>query len=225
MLIFGKQEGVMRAIRSYAALVSTIVFISACTSFQVGTEVNSGRRAFLIGNNEAALSYFQSAAQKDPNYVYGTALQQGIWSYVGRTEYATGKCPQARQTLERAISAKKGEDVARLYYGLALACEGDRQRGLKEIEGGMRGIHDWLEYVTEAHRFSFGQFWDPRRELRSAIQGDLAMISARDLDWKKLIADGEWLGKQIEEEGDRARDDETRERSRDGGRSDSPGSN
>ena len=215
----------MRAIRSYAALVSMIVFISACTSFQVGSEVNSGRQAFLIGNHDAALSYFQSAAAKDPNYVYGTALRQGIWSYVGRSEYATGRFPQAQQTLQRALSANREEDVARLYLGLALARAGDRQRGLKEIEGGMRGIYDWLEYVTEAHRFSFGQFWDPRREIRSAIQGDLAMISARDLDWKKLIADSEWLGKQIEEEGDRARDDEARERSRDGGRSDSPGSN
>jgi tetratricopeptide (TPR) repeat protein len=210
---------------SLRGLISMAVFLFGCTSFQVGTEVNSGRRAFLIGNNEAALSYFQSAAQKDPNYVYGTALRQGIWSYVGRTEYATGKFPQAQQTLQRALSANREEDVARLYLGLALARAGDRQAGLKEIEGGMRGIHDWLEYVTEAHRFSFGQFWDPRREIRSAIQGDLAMISGRDLDWKKLIADGEWLGKQIEEEGDRARDDETRERSRDGGRSDSPGSN
>jgi tetratricopeptide (TPR) repeat protein len=195
--------------------LSIAIFLSGCTSFQVGSDVNSGRRAFLIGNNEAALSYFQSAAQKDPNYVYGTALRQGIWSYVGRSEYATGKFPQAQQSLQRALSANREEDIARLYLGLALAQGGDRQRGLKEIEGGMRGIHDWLEYVTEAHRFSFGQFWDPRREIRTAIQGDLAMISGRDLDWQRLIADGEWLGRRIEEESDLARRDEAREFMRD----------
>jgi tetratricopeptide (TPR) repeat protein len=210
---------------SLRGLISISVFLFGCTSFQVASEVNSGRQAFLIGNNEAALSYFQSAAQKDPNYVYGTALRQGIWSYVGRSEYATGRFPQAQQTLQRALSANREEDIARLYLGLALASAGDRQRGLKEIEGGMRGIHDWLEYVTDAHRFSFGQFWDPRREIRSAIQGDLAMISGRDLDWKKLIADGEWIGKQIEEESDRARRDESRERSREGDSPDSPGTN
>jgi tetratricopeptide (TPR) repeat protein len=198
-----------------SVFLSIAIFLSGCTSFQVGSEVNSGRRALLIGNNEAALSYFQSAAQKDPSYVYGTALRQGIWSYVGRSEYATGRFSQAQQALERALSANREEDIARLYLGLTFARAGDRQKGLKEIEGGMRGIHDWLEYVTEAHRFSFGQFWDPQREIRSAIQGDLAMISGRDLDWQRLIADGEWLGKRIEEETDLARRDEARELMRD----------
>lgn len=189
-------------------LSCALSLLSGCASLRTGSEVLAGRQAFLIGNNEAALSYFQSAAQKDPDYVYGTALRQGIWSYVGRSEYATGRLPQAQQALERALSRNKQEDIARLYLGLTLARAGDRPRGLKEIEGGMRGINDWLEYVTEAHRFSFGQFWDTRREIRSAIQGDLAMISGRDLDWQKLIADGEWLGKRIEEEGDLARRDE-----------------
>lgn len=214
----------MKEIRFYT-LLSMMVLLSACTSLQVGSEFSSGRQALLTGNSEAALAYFSSAAQKDPNYVYGTALQQGIWSYVGRSEYAIGRFPQARQNLERALAANKGEDVARLYLGLTLARSGDQQRGLREIEGGMKGIYDFLEYVTQAHRFSFGQFWDPNLEMRKAIQTDLAMISAKDLDWQKLIANGEWLGKQIEEENDRARRDEARERSREGSSSNSPGSN
>ena len=78
----------------------------------------------------------------------------------------------------------------------------------------MKGIHNFLEYLTQAHRFSFGRFWDARREIRSAIEGDLAMISGRDLDWQKLIANGEWLGKRIEEEGDLARRDEYRDQDR-----------
>ncbi len=192
-----------------------LVVLSACANLQVATDFSSGRHALLIGNNEAALSYFQNTAQKDPKYMYGTALRQGIWSYVGRTEYAVGRLPQARQTLERALSLNSEENIARLYLGLTLAKSGDRQRGLKEIEGGMRGIHDWLEYITEAHRFSFGQFWDPRRDIRSAIQSDLAMISGRDLDWQKLIADGEWIGRKIEEESDLARRDEVRQWERD----------
>lgn len=196
--------------------LSLAAFLLACASFQVGSEVNSGRLAFLIGNNASALAYFQSAAQKDPNYVYGTALRQGIWSYVGRAEYANGRLPQAKESLERALAANSEEATTRLYLGLTLARAGDRHRGLKEIEDGLKGVYDWLEYVTQTFRFSFGQYWDPSREIRSAIQKDLAMISGRDVDWQKLIADAEWVGKQTEEEGDRARADESRDRNRDG---------
>jgi tetratricopeptide (TPR) repeat protein len=192
------------------------VFVSGCTSLEVGGELQSGRRAWFAGDNETALAYFQSAAHKDPSYVYGTALQQGIWSYVGRAEYAVGQFPQARQSLERALSLNQPEDVARLYLGLTLARSGDQRRGLAEIEGGMKGIHSWLEYIANAYRFSFGQFWDPGRNIRAAIEGDLAMISGKDVDWQKLMADGEWLGKRMEVEVDRARRQESQARSRDG---------
>ncbi|MGH7810802.1 MAG: tetratricopeptide repeat protein [Candidatus Binatia bacterium] len=210
----------MKTIANFIALALAVSII-ACVSIQVGSEVNSGRRAFLIGNNESALAYFQSAAQKDSNYVYGTALRQGIWSYVGRAEYANGRLPQAKESLERALVANQNEPVARLYLGLTLARQGDRQRGLKEIEAGIKGIYDWLEYVTQAFRFSFGQYWDPNGQIRKAIENDLAMISSREFDWEKLIVDAEWVGLQIEEESDRARGDETRARNResDGGRS------
>jgi tetratricopeptide (TPR) repeat protein len=209
----------VKSIANFLALALAVLIV-ACASIQVGMEVNSGRRALLIGNNESALAYFQSAAQKDPNYVYGTALRQGIWSYVGRAEYATGRLPQAKESLERALVANQDESVARLYLGLTLARQGDRQRGLKEIEAGLKGIYDWLEYVTQAFRFSFGQYWDPNGQIRKAIENDLAMISTREFDWEKLIADAEWVGQQIEEESDRARGDETRARNResDGGR-------
>ena len=209
--------------RSSLALFSLLLLLAGCTSLQVGGEIQSGRQAWLKGNDETALAYFQSAAARDPNYVYGTALRQGVWSYVGRSEYATGRLPQARKTLERALSANRDEDLARLYLGLTLAREGDRQAGLKQIEGGMRGINNWLDYVNEAYRYSFGQFWDPDRDIRSAIQNDLAMISGRDLDWQRLIADGEWLGKRMEEESDLARRQEAYERSRDSdGKGDQP---
>jgi tetratricopeptide (TPR) repeat protein len=209
-------------IKTNSALFLSLVFLSACVSFRAGTDVQSGRRALLTGNGETALAYFQSAAQQDPNYYYGSALKHGILSYIGRSEYAVGRYPQARETLEKALSANKDDNTARLYLGLALARSGDRQRGLSEIETGMKGIHEFIEYITQAHRFSFGQFWDPARQIRAAIQTDLAMISGRDLNWDKLIADGEWIGKEIEEEGDRARNDESRERSRDGERGDNP---
>lgn len=200
-----------------------VIFLSGCAAMQLAGDVNSGRRAFIIGKNEEAVAYFRSAAEKDPNYFYGTPLRQGIWSYVGRTEYALGRLPQAREALERALATNKQEDIARLYLGLTLARQGERQLGLKEIEGGLAGIHGWLEYITQAHRFSFGQFWDPSREIRSTIESDLAMISGKDIEWQRLIGNGEWLGKRIEEESDFARLQESREWSRESeGSSDEP---
>jgi tetratricopeptide (TPR) repeat protein len=209
--------------KCFLGFLSVVIFLSGCASMQTAKEVNSGRQAYITGNNEVANAYFVSAAQRDPNYIYGTALRQGIWSYVGRTEYATGRFPQAREALDRALSANNDENIARLYLGLTLAQTGDRQKGLQEIESSMKGMQSWLEYITETFRYSFGRFWDPGYEIRSAIKGDLAMISSRDLDWQKLITASEWLGKMMEEEGDKARKQQAEEESRDsGGRGNQP---
>jgi tetratricopeptide (TPR) repeat protein len=192
-----------------------VILLSGCASFQAGTDVEAGRKAFLVGNNAASLGYFEKAAELDPNYVYGTALQQNIWSYVGRSEYSASKLPQAQNSLEKALSLNKEEDMARLYLGLTLVRSGNRPEGLKEIQGGMRGISAWIEYISQAHRFTFGQFWDTTREIRAAIQEDLAMSDSKELDWQQLISDGEWLGKRLEEEIDLARRDEREDRLRD----------
>jgi tetratricopeptide (TPR) repeat protein len=201
---------------SYYLLLTMVVCLSGCAAFQTASEVQSGRQALFRGNNEVALAHFQSAAQKNPNYVYGTALRQSIWNYVGRAEYATARYPQARESFERALELDREDNLARLYLGLTLARQGDQQKGLSEIESGMKGINNWLEYVTQAHRYSFGQYWDPTREIRTVIQTDLAMISGRDVDWQRLIADGEWLGQRMEEEAEHARRQESRDLSREG---------
>ncbi len=200
--------------KSSLLLFSLFVFLVGCTSVNVGGEVQSGRQALLESKNETALGYFYGAAQRDPNYVYatGSSPKQGVWSYVGRSEYLTGRIPQARQTLERALAANREEDIARLYLGLTLAREGDRQRGLKEIESGMRGINNFLDYINQAQRYSIGQYWDPGRDIRSAIQSNLAMISGRDLDWQRLTVNTEWLGIRMEQESDLARRQEAHDK-------------
>jgi len=217
MLSPENQEDAMKT-KISLALFSLFVFLAGCTSLQTGGEVQSGRQALLEGKNEAALGYFYSAAQKDPNYVYttGSSPKQGVWSYVGRSEYLTGRFPEARKNLERAVASNQQEDIARLYLGLTFAREGDRQRGLKEIEGGMRGINSFLDYISQAQRYSIGQFWDPDRDIRSAIQSNLAMISGKDLDWQRLSADTEWLGIRMEQESDLARRQQAYDQSRDG---------
>ena len=138
---------------------------------------------------------------------------------MGRACYIAGKYPEARQALERAISLHKDDNMAKLYLGLSLARSGDRQRGLKEIEDGLRGLHEWLDYVNQYAAFSYGQYWDPLGEIRAEIQNSLTMISGKDIDWQKLIASGEWVGRKLEEEIDIARRQESRDRSRGDGSS------
>jgi tetratricopeptide (TPR) repeat protein len=118
------------------ALASIVSFLSACA---VETKVQQGRMALLYGDPEVALGAFQSGAELDPDYLYFSVFPQGIWTYVGRANYAAGKYPAARQALERAVSLHQEDSMAKLYLGLTLSRSGDRQSGLKEIEGGLRG--------------------------------------------------------------------------------------
>jgi len=95
---------------------------------------------------------------------------------------------------KRVIAGIRQEDIARLYLGLTLARGRRRQRGLNEIESGMRGINNFLDYINQAQRFNIGQFWDVDRDIRRAIQSDLAMISARMSTGKDSLRITEWLG-------------------------------
>ena len=206
---------------AFSILLAIGSLISACTTMQAGSAFQAGRRALLAGDDEAALSFFQSVADSNPNFVFatGSSPRQSIWSYVGRAEYLTDRFPQARQSLERALSGDRNEDIARLYLGLTLIQLGERQAGLKEIETGMRGINSFLDNISQTQRFTVGRFWDPNRDIRSAIQFNLDLISreGKDLNWQQLIADVERIALQMERETDLARRQETREL-RSGGR-------
>ena len=181
---------------------SVMVFslVAGCATLQTGGEVQMGRSALLSGRPEDALVHFQRAAQLDPNYVTGPIFKEGVWTYVGRASYETKNLTEARRALEDASNRHKDDYLANLYLGLTLARDGDRQRALTEIESGMKGLYDWLEYVSETHRYSYGEFWDPQRKIRSQIHTDLAMLSNREIDWSKVIANGESLGTRMEEE-------------------------
>jgi hypothetical protein len=69
----------------------------------------------------------------------------------------------------------------------------------------MEGIYDFLNYITDSFRFSFGQYWDPGRDIRSAIEKDRAIIASGKIDWPALIADEEWIAMKIEREPDLVR--------------------
>jgi tetratricopeptide (TPR) repeat protein len=194
----------MKAIYSLVAL-SLSVLLPACATIQSAGQYESGKQALYAGNYQTALDYFTQAAQTDPNAVYGATLRLGILTYVGQTQYLTGRYAEARQTLRKELREHPSDNVALLYLGLTEARLGNRQAALQHMEHAMTGIDHFLNYITSAFRYSFGQFWDPSGAIRASIKTDLTMISGANTDWPALIAAGEKLGIRIEEEEEKAR--------------------
>jgi tetratricopeptide (TPR) repeat protein len=188
------------------AVLALVILLSGCATIQTAGQIEAGRQALFVGNNQLALGYFQEAAQTDPNAVYGATLRMGVFSFLGQAQYLTGNYAEAQKSLQKALSMHPGDHVARLYLGLTQARLGDRQAGLKNIEAGMSGIANFLNYVEQTFRYSFGVYWDPSGNIRASIKTDLAMISGANTDWPQLIAAGERLGIRIEEEEDKARE-------------------
>jgi tetratricopeptide (TPR) repeat protein len=186
-------------------------FLSGCDSFKIGGQFQSGRQAFLAKNYEAALAYFQQVAQAKPDYMFESVFfRQGVWSYIGRSQYHMRKFDDARSSLERALSVYQDDHLARLYLGLARFRNGDSANGARDVQSGMKGLYNWLEYYESSRPFE--AFWDPRREMRSAIEKDLAMISGGRMDEQRLLANAEWLGERMEDEIDQVRRQESRQR-------------
>ncbi|OGQ77580.1 MAG: hypothetical protein A3F90_06375 [Deltaproteobacteria bacterium RIFCSPLOWO2_12_FULL_60_19] len=189
----------------------TALIFSGCAATG---EVQTGRYDLLYGDSNKALGHFQRAAEIDPQFLYYSVFPQGVWTYVGRANYRLGKYPEARQAFERALTRYDRDHLARLYLGLVLGRDGDRPRGLKEIQAGMKGLHGWIEDII--YTTPYGRFWDPSREIRSGIEKNLALTSGKEINWPEVIAGGEWLGKRMEEEIDLARKDERDDFFRDG---------
>ena len=184
----------------FLAGVSLTLLLAACATFRGAGDVDQGRQALLAGDYQRAIGLFQDAERVDPTYIYGTELRGGVLSYLGRTQYLTGNYTQARQTLEKALSQHRSDNVARLYLGLTLYRLGDQKAGLTNIERGMRGISNWLQYMDTNFRYEYGKDWDTGGTIEAGIKSDLAMISSGKIDWPQLIADGERLGIGIEQE-------------------------
>jgi len=164
--------------------------------------ITQGRQALLAGDYQRAVGLFQDAERVDPTYVYGTELKAGVLSFLGRTQYLTGNYTQARQTLEKALSHHRSDNVARLYLGLTQYRLGDQKAGLTNIQRGMQGIYNWLQYINTNFRYEYGKDWDTSGTIEGGIKSDLAMISSGKIDWPQLVSDGERLGIGIEKEED-----------------------
>ena len=192
---------------------------AACANVQVAGQVASGRDALLQENPKLALARFRTAAEMDPDfYLNWSLLQQGVWTYVGRAYYATGDTGEARKALEKATSRYSWDNMAKLYLGLVLLRENDRARGLKEMDAGLVGFYDFINYVN-AKQMPDGTYWDPGGYIKERIDKTRALIQAKDAPMPEVIAAGEYIGWRMEKEMDFARSQQQRDR-RDQSRSD-----
>lgn len=161
---------------SRSSRLATVVYtllLSGCASILVSGDFQSGREALLTNNDQRALGYFQSVAQKDPNYVFVADLfREGVWTYLGRVQYKLGRYEEARQSFERTLSIDPNDNLARLYLGLTLARRTNSAQGLKEIQAGLQGLYDLLEYMQASRPFT--ALWDPQQQIRSEIKNELA---------------------------------------------------
>jgi len=169
----------------------------------------------MHGDPKVALAHFQNVAELRPDYVLDYAipqLDQSIWTYVGRAYYATGRFPEARQALEKARSHIANDQLAKIYLGLVLGRDVDPERGLRELQDGLRGLDSWLEFIE--HNVREGHFWDPSRRIRTEIDRDMELIASGKTDWETLTASAERIGLGIERRIDAVRKsiyrDETR---------------
>jgi tetratricopeptide (TPR) repeat protein len=202
----------MASKRWYGPLLSFLV-LTGCAAYQAAGEVQAGRQALLINRPEDALAYFLEVAKNNPDYIFQSeSYREGIWTYVGRSQYGLGRYPEARQSLEKALSIYQDDYLAKIYLGLTLLRSGDEPRGLKELDSGMKGLYDWLEYMNRTMPYT--AFWDPRREIRMELEKDIDTISGKEINRPELVASAEWIGQRMENEIDEVRRDEQRYRNR-----------
>jgi len=191
-------------IKACSVYLAALLFAFGCGSVQVGRDVQAGRNALQTGRPDEAVVYLSRAAAEDPDYSIPYRLRQNVLTYLGRAYYETGRDKEARATLDKALSRNAGDHMARLYLGLALLRDGERDRGERELQTGLKGIYDSMEYL--AANSVYGPYWDPGRQIRGDIQRAIAL----DPSSAELVALAQRIGKSVDEEIDRARHDEAR---------------
>jgi tetratricopeptide (TPR) repeat protein len=191
----------LTASRAAIYILPFAVLISGCTTIRASGQLQPGRYALMRGDPKVALAHFERAAEIDPDSgVQHGVMKEGVWTYVGRAYYADGNYAAARKALEQARTRHPEDSLAPLYLGLTLSRDGDRQRGLKEIQLGLDRLDDFFDYME--YYTPHGYYWDPGRVIRSRIEKDLAITEGREINWSDLIASVELTGIEFEREAD-----------------------
>jgi tetratricopeptide (TPR) repeat protein len=189
-----------------AACFSALILFAGCASLQVSGYVQRGRNALHAGAPATAVSYLRSAADLDPNYHTPGPLHGSVLTYLGRAYYETGNLTEARTVLEKALANDKEDYMAGFYLGLLRLRGGDQDSGRREVETGLKRIYAALESLSTSPYQ--GIFWDPGRTIRSKIQ----TILSDKITSTEFLAEAEWIGRQLDEEIEKAQRDEVEDR-------------
>jgi tetratricopeptide (TPR) repeat protein len=192
------------------------VVLCSCADSRAAREVQLGRNALQAVQPQAAIGYLRNAADLDPDYKTPYSVRESVWTYLGRAYYEVGNFPEARQTLEKALSIDTDDPLPRLYLGLTLLRSGDQQQGRRETENGLRGINNLVNHL--ASRPTNGIYWDPTQQIRFEIQRALSMNERSQQS--EFITAAERVDSQFDEEIDNARRAETNDRYNRGGSGD-----
>jgi tetratricopeptide (TPR) repeat protein len=192
-------------------ILASMLYLSDCSALRVGGQVQAGRNALQTGRPHDAVAFLAPAAEADPNYRIPYRIPESVLTYLGRAYYEVGRDKDAQHTLENALKRYPDDHLARVYLGLARLRSGDGQAGQQQVDVGLKGLHDSLEYLAADN--IYGPFWDPAGALRSEIRTALA-AKTNDALW---IASVEQIGRKFDEEIDQAIRDEVRTRSRGSG--------
>lgn len=184
--------------------MTALVFVTSCGGLQVAQTFQDGRAALLTGRYDDAVNDFARAAESNPNYKTTYTLSESVWTYLGRAYYEAGKYPEARTALDKALIRDKNDYMARLYLGMTLVRSNDRDRGMSEMRTALNRIHEWLDDLESDS--SEGYYWDPHKQIRKTIEAGLAGNPSAI----EVVVIGQRVGKQLEEEIDRAERDKVR---------------
>ena len=188
----------------FQVLVATLSLLTACATLEVEQDIRDGRNSLLRGQLDNAVNYFSRAAQLKPEYRTSYALRESVWTYLGRTFYEMGKYPESRTALDKALATDNKDFMARLYQGMVFTRSGERERGLAQMETALNEMHQWLDNITTDS--SDGIYWDPNRQIRKTIETSLSEKPTAI----EMVVMAQRIGKQLEEEIDRAERDKIR---------------
>ena len=104
-----------------SAVFAFLLLFSACTALESQSEFAAGRRALLRGEPDNALAYFERVATDTPGFVTDTVLPpRSVWTYIGRAHYNAGRYEAAESAFEKALSYRREDNLARMYWALTL---------------------------------------------------------------------------------------------------------
>jgi len=200
-----------------AVSILFLFLLGGCATLEVAREVQNGRRAMQLGDSQAALGYFEAAAQADPDYLTDfTLLDIGIWSYVGMAQYSEGDRGKAMASFKQAKQRHREDHFARVFLGLVMSQGGDRRTGKEELVDGLNGLRQWLD--TTRYSTPRGELWDPGNYLAKEIGQSLKLLQAEEVNWREINENVMRLARNFDDEIDEVKRDNQFEVDEDDGR-------